>query len=366
MNRNPAAQPAGKDTFFALHHFDCIIDARSPAEFAEDHLPGAINCPVLDDAQRITVGTLYKQVSPFEARKIGAAMVSENIARHLRERFLSMPKHWKPLIYCWRGGQRSGALTTVFRQVGWDAKQLEGGYKSYRRFVVEELATLPRSFAYRVIKGATGSGKTRILQSMARQGAQVLDLEALAGHKGSVLGLVPDTLQPSQKSFEAALLFSLQGLDSSRPVFVEAESRKIGALHVPETMIESMRASPCITIDVPREARVAFLLRDYDYFVRQPDTLMNRLSALKSIRGEKIIEKWRALALSNQWSDFVEALLADHYDELYLKSQSSNYVSGNAQEHRIAAESLDDNEIDRVAALTLATVACEGNQEQSR
>ena len=188
-----------------LASFDAIIDVRSPAEFAEDHIPGAINCPVLDDEQRIVVGTLYKQVSPFEARKIGAALVSENIARHLRAHFLDKAKDWKPLIYCWRGGNRSGSMTTVFRAIGWKAVQLDGGYKTWRSHVVTQLESLPQAFAFRVVCGATGSGKTRILQAIADLGEQVLDLETLASHKGSVLGVLPGQPQPSQKSFETSL-----------------------------------------------------------------------------------------------------------------------------------------------------------------
>ena len=194
-----------------LASFDAIIDVRSPAEFAEDHIPGAINCPVLDDEQRIVVGTLYKQVSPFEARKIGAALVSENIARHLRAHFLDKAKDWKPLIYCWRGGNRSGSMTTVFRAVGWKAVQLDGGYKTWRSHVVTQLENLPQAFTFRVVCGATGSGKTRILQAIADLGEQVLDLETLASHKGSVLGVLPGQPQPSQKSFETSLLTVLAG-----------------------------------------------------------------------------------------------------------------------------------------------------------
>ena len=195
-----------------LAAFDEIIDVRTPAEFAEDHAPGAINCPVLDDAQRVEVGTLYKQVSPFAAKKIGAAYVAENVARHLRERFLDRPKSWRPLVMCWRGGERSGAMTHILRRVGWDAQQLDGGYKAYRRLVVDTLVEQPRDFAFQVVCGATGSGKSRLLQALAARGAQVLDLEALACHKGSVLGVLPDADQPSQKAFETRLLAALAGL----------------------------------------------------------------------------------------------------------------------------------------------------------
>ncbi|MCH2218947.1 MAG: tRNA 2-selenouridine(34) synthase MnmH [Dechloromonas sp.] len=265
-----------------LAAYDEIIDVRSPSEFAEDHIPGAINCPVLDDAQRAEVGTLYKQVSPFEAKKIGAALVSENIGRHLKERFLDRPKSWKPLIYCWRGGERSGSMTTVFRAIGWNAGQLDGGYKSWRSHVIAQLDELPTRYRFIVLCGATGNAKTRILQALGKRGAQILDLETLASHKGSVLGVLPDQPQPSQKAFETALLASLSGLDPQRPVFVEAESRKIGNLHVPEALIERIRQSDCVTVDATHEARVSFLLKDYDYFLGRPELLASRLEVLRS------------------------------------------------------------------------------------
>ena len=178
--------------------FDEIIDVRTPAEFAEDHIPGSINCPVLDNEQRIEVGTLYKQHSPFEAKKIGAAYVAENIAYHLRHTFQDRNKDWTPLIVCWRGGQRSGSMTLIFRRVGWDAQQLQGGYKDYRQLVIENLAELPRKMSFRVVCGATGSGKSRVLQELAARGEQILDLEDIACHKGSVLGVLPGTDQLPQ------------------------------------------------------------------------------------------------------------------------------------------------------------------------
>lgn len=355
MHKNPTSQAANSETFSRLDAFDCIIDVRSPSEFAEDHLPGAINCPVLDDAQRIEVGTLYKQVSPFEAKKVGAALVAANIARHLQEHFLSQAKGWRPLVYCWRGGQRSGAMTTVLRAIGWDAKQLEGGYKAYRRFVVDQLAIRPSDFRFWIVKGPTGSAKTRVLHAMAEQGAQILDLEALAGHKGSVLGQVPDTRQPSQKTFETALLDRLNQLDPARPVYVEAESRKIGSVHLPECLIESMRASPGVAIDAAREVRVAYLLRDYGYFMADPAYVLQRIATLQQFCGEKKLQEWQALVLNRQWDSFVEALLADHYDPLYKRSQRSNYAAG--EELCIPANSLDDQAIVQVAADMLAATS---------
>ena len=316
-DRSPLADVGG---------FDEIIDVRSPAEFAEDHIPGAINCPVLDDAQRSEVGTLYKQVSPFEAKKIGAAMVSENIGRHLRANFLGRPKTWKPLIYCWRGGERSGAMTTVFRSIGWRTTKLDGGYKAWRGHVVSQLTTLPGNFRMRVICGATGSAKTRILQEIARLGEQALDLETLASHKGSVLGILPGQPQPSQKWFETTLLQALAGFDPARPVYVEAESRKIGNLHVPEALIERIRHGECLQVEATLDARVAFLLGDYDYFLTMPALLGERLDALKHLQSRETLARWHDLVQTGEWPTLVRELLEQHYDPLYRRSQSQNFT----------------------------------------
>ncbi|MGH8675259.1 MAG: rhodanese-like domain-containing protein, partial [Burkholderiales bacterium] len=143
-----------------LMEFDAVIDVRSPAEYADDHIPRALSCPVLDDAERAKVGTLYKQVSSFAAKRTGAALVARNVARHVETAFADRPSTWKPLVYCWRGGKRSGAMAHVLREIGWGAQTLEGGYKSYRRYVVEALAELPPRLRFRVVHGVTGSGKS--------------------------------------------------------------------------------------------------------------------------------------------------------------------------------------------------------------
>lgn len=314
-----------RPTIADLAAFDEIIDVRSPAEFAEDHIPGAINCPVLDDAQRAEVGTLYKQVSPFEAKKIGAAMVSENIARHLRDRFLDRPKGWKPLIYCWRGGDRSGSMTTVFRAIGWPAGQLDGGYKAWRSHVIARLQELPPRFRFRVIAGATGNAKTRILQAIGELGEQILDLESLASHKGSVLGVLPGEPQPTQKWFETSLLQKLQSLDPERPLYVEAESRKIGNLHVPEMLIEAIRNGECLHVESSLDARVDFLLEDYAYFLNLPDLLVDRLEALHNLQSRETLQRWRQLVAERQWPALVRELLELHYDPLYRRSQNHHY-----------------------------------------
>ena len=308
-----------------LTDFDEVIDVRSPAEFAEDHVPGAINCPVLDNDERARIGTLYKQASPFEAKKAGAALVSRNIARHLEETFPGRPKNWRPLIYCWRGGTRSGAMTHIFRQIGWDAFQLDGGYKAYRRHVVAELATLPEKFEFRVVCGLTGSGKSRLLEAMSEQGAQVLDLEQLAAHRGSVLGSLPDTPQPSQKMLESGIWWQLSRMNPLRPVFVEAESRKIGELRVPEWLIERMWVSPCVRLEVTWPARVALLCEDYRHFIDEPLRLFEKLDCLVALYSRDRIEEWKELARTGRWNDLVADLLVNHYDPAYTRSTLKHY-----------------------------------------
>jgi tRNA 2-selenouridine synthase len=309
-----------------LASYDAIIDARSPAEYAEDHLPGAISLPVLDDAERARVGTLYKQVSPLAARRLGAALVARNIARHLDSALARFPKEWRPLVYCWRGGKRSGAFAHVLREIGWNAQALEGGYKAYRRFVVDELARLPGEFTFRVIHGATGSGKSRLLRALAQAGAQVLDLEDLAAHRGSVLGDLPGRPQPSQKAFETSLRAQLAALERSRPVYVEGESRKIGQLQVPEALIARMRASECLLLEASAATRVALLMDEYRHFFDDAAALCAQLECLAPLHGRARIEEWQALARGGGWDALTARLLEEHYDPAYRRSAQINFI----------------------------------------
>ena len=308
-----------------LREFPDIVDARTPAEFAEDHLPGALNAPSLDDEERIRVGTIYKQQSAFEAKRVGAPLVAKNIARHVETLFADKPRDWKPLVYCWRGGGRSGALVHVLRQVGWDARRLEGGYKAFRRQVVADLERLPVHFRFRVLCGATGSGKSRLLEAMVVAGAQVLDLEILAAHRGSVLGDLPDAPQPSQKHFETRLWSALSGFDAARPVYVESESKKVGNLRVPEHLIERMRAAPCMRLEADESTRVALLLEDYAHFVADPAALASKLDLLRTLHGADRIAQWKEDLSAGRWQALVADLLASHYDPAYRRSLSRNY-----------------------------------------
>ncbi|MCP5277221.1 MAG: tRNA 2-selenouridine(34) synthase MnmH [Thiobacillus sp.] len=309
-----------------LGEYDEIIDARSPAEFAEDHLPGAINLPVLDNEERARIGTLHKQVSAFEAKKQGAALVSRNIAGHLEAYFADKPRGYRPLVYCWRGGSRSGAFTTILRAVGWSAAQLEGGYKAFRRHVIEQLEALPRQFRFRVVCGPTGVGKSRFLRALEPHGAQVLDLEELAAHMGSVLGAYPDRPQPTQKYFETLIWNALRAFDPARPVFVESESKKIGKLHTPEVLLQAMRASSCINLTADIPVRVALLKDEYAHFLADPETLGRQLECLTPLQGKECIDQWKAQGERGQWDELVADLLVRHYDPAYSRSLGKNYV----------------------------------------
>ena len=314
------------DALARIDSFDAVIDARSESEYAEDRLPGAVNWPSLNDAERHSVGTDYKQTSPFEARKQGAVLVARNIARHVETHLMQQQRDWKPLVYCWRGGQRSGALATVLDQIGFGVSVLDGGYRAFRRLVIDDLETLPAPLHWRVICGRTGSAKSHLLQALQAQGAQALDLEALACHKGSVLGPLPGQPQPGQKRFETLLWQALRAFDAARPVYIEGESRTIGRLRVPEPLLQALRAAPCVQVQMPLAARVEFLLLDYRHFVADAEHFSERLNALRELRGAAVVEHWQALARSGQWAAVVQDLLTEHYDPVYLRSMQRNFA----------------------------------------
>jgi tRNA 2-selenouridine synthase len=332
-HRQPSALLRADFEYADLKRFDAVIDVRSPAEYAEDHIPGAINCPVLDDAERAQVGIVYKQQSAFDAKKLGAAIVARNIAAHLDNNFRCNAKGWKPLIYCWRGGSRSGAMTHILRSVGWHALQLEGGYKSFRARVIRDLETLPARFTYRVICGRTGSGKSRLLEALAVAGAQVLDLEQLAAHRGSVLGDLPGAPQPTQKTFESLIWEQLHRSDPARPLFVEAESKKVGMLRVPQSLIERMWEGQCLQLDVPEAARIELLRDEYAHLIHDTPLLFAKLDCLNSLHSRERIDAWKTLARAGRWDEFVADMLKNHYDPAYGKSMFRNYRHAELAQH---------------------------------
>ena len=335
-----------------LGAFDAIIDVRSPSEFALDHVPGAISCPVLDDDERARIGTLHKVDSAFAAKRRGAALVARNIARHLEEQLADKPRQWRPLVYCWRGGQRSGALVHVLSAIGWPARQLEGGYRAFRRHVVAELETLPQRYRMRIVCGPTGSGKSRLLRHLAKCGAQVLDLEEIAQHRGSVLGALP-LPQPSQKQFETRLWSSLRCFDPRRVVFAESESRKVGQLRLPDALIAHMRAAECVQLQLPPAARVRLLRDEYAHFEADGPGLMRQLDCLVALHGHERVEAWKRLAAEHRWDEMVRRLLEEHYDPAYHRSINRNFLHA-AAATEVTLDSESEADFARAAAALAA------------
>jgi len=316
---------SAEDALRRLDDFDTVIDARSEDEYAEDHLPGAVNWPTLDNEQRKEIGTTYKQVNAFEAKKRGAALAARNIAAHIEREVIAKPKDWKPLAYCWRGGKRSGSLSLILSEIGFRVTLVEGGYKAFRAALLEDIPRQAARFDWRVICGTTGSGKTRLLQALEAAGAQVLDLEALANHRSSVLGALPGVAQPTQKRFDTLIWDALRRLDPARPVYVESESKKVGNVAIPGALIEAMRAAPCLNLVLPDDERVALLLEDYDFFVRNTESFCERLDALTELKGKAVVEDWKHKVRSGRIEEVVRDLLLSHYDPVYLQSMARNF-----------------------------------------
>lgn len=305
----------------AAHGFDDIIDVRAPAEYAEDHIPGAISLPVLDDEERVRVGTIYKQVSPFDARKIGGALVAKNAAAHLMGPLADRPGGWRPLVYCWRGGQRSGSFATILSQVGWRVETIAGGYKAWRHLVVDAVYDRPVPSRVIVLDGNTGSAKTEVLALLAARGVQVIDLEGIARHRGSLFGAMPGG-QPSQKTFEAGLALAFAGLDPARPVVVEAESSKVGNCRLPPRLWRAMVEAPRVAITAPREERAAYLTRAYADLVADPARLVEVIERMRPMYAAEVIADWRALAEAGQMQALADALMERHYDPRYAKHRA--------------------------------------------
>jgi len=316
---------SAEDALSKLSSFSDVIDTRSEGEYAEDHLPGAVNWPSLHDDERKIVGTQYKQINAFEAKKLGAALVAKNIAAHIQRDVLDKPREWQPLVYCWRGGKRSGSLALILDQIGFRVTLVDGGYKAFRAALVADLPQLAARHSYQVVCGTTGSGKTRLLQALAAEGAQVLDLEALAHHRSSVLGMIPGVPQPSQKAFDSRIWATLRSFNPARPVYIESESKKVGNVAVPEGLIAAMRISPCLQLELPEDERVALLLEDYDFFVKDIAFFCDRLGALTEARGKATVQDWQARASSGDVVSVVHELLVKHYDPVYLQSMRRNF-----------------------------------------
>jgi tRNA 2-selenouridine synthase len=311
-----------------LSEYSEIIDVRSPSEYALDHIPGAINLPVLDDAQRAKVGGIYKS-NPFEARRLGAALISANVSEHIQTHMMHQDVDYAPLLYCWRGGMRSRSFTFILKSIGWKPSLFQGGYRAFRRSIVDDTEEMfsSETLNLEVLSGLTGVGKTRLLLAIREQGAQVLDLEGLANHKGSLLGATPSSAQPAQKKFETDLWHQMKQFDLSKPIFTEAESNRIGNVHCPPALWRALKRSRVINVQLPISERIKILLEEYPHFLENTDKLKLLLSKLIPLRGHEQVEKWNTLIDAEQWDDFVQSILETHYDLCYREpgGENSNY-----------------------------------------
>lgn len=316
---------------FALQNYDEIIDVRSPSEFIEDHIPGAINLPVLNDAERKTVGTLYKQVNPFEAKKLGAALISNNISTILNNHFMGKEKNYKALIYCWRGGQRSGSIAIVLSQIGWNITVLKGGYKYYRSQVRKCLESKLAELDYCILAGFTGTAKTKLLTLLKAKDEQVIDLENLARHKGSILGQLPGIAQPTQKYFESSMAAVIQNFSTKKTTWIESESSKIGNIHIPQSLWKNMKNTQAFIITASLDARVEYIIQDYPWFTQNQKLIRRKVSLLKNAHGSRQVKEWVSFIENNQWEELVKSLLSIHYDPSYSRSLGNNQrsVAGN-------------------------------------
>ena len=323
---------------------------RSPAEYELDHLPQALNFPVLDNEERSRVGILYKKVSGFEAKKQGAALVASHIASHIEKHLADKAESWQPLVYCWRGGTRSAAMVHVLNDIGWRAQQLPGGYKAYRRRVIETIAELARQLRFVVLCGKTGVGKTRLLEVLCKHSKQVLNLEKIANHKGSVLGEPTEGEQPSQKCFESKLCHTMRTLDPEQTVYVEAESPKIGRVQIPTVLVNAIHCGQCLHIEAALSTRVAFLCKEYRHFLQDLELFKSAIERLTAYAGKKKIEYWLSLHKAQEMSELVGDLLVSYYDPFYTRSMNKHFKHYQNTDTTIQLHKIDEESFTKAAA----------------
>jgi tRNA 2-selenouridine synthase len=310
------------ETFLeSINTYDLIIDARSPHEYGESHIPFAKNFYALNDEEHHEIGTIYKQISPFEARVKGASYVCLNAARHIHDIYPAFTPNSRIAIYCARGGMRSSSLGTIFSNIGYRIDRVIGGYKSYRKFVTDYLENLP-SVNFITLAGNTGCGKSDLLNELEN----VIDLEKMANHYGSVFGDVNGT-QPTQKEFQNRLVHSFLSLKAEKKAFVEAESKRIGKIMLPSTLYRQMESGFRIGITAPIEQRVDRIMRMYDtmdetFFLER----MERISPYIS-RDDKAAGI--AAFLNGDLPRVSEILLTQYYDKVYKVTIKPNMIIHN-------------------------------------
>ena len=338
------------DDGFDAGAFDYVCDARAPSEYEDDHVPGAISTPVLDDEERKRVGTIYKQVDPFEAKKLGAALVAQNLRKIIDENFMACEKSTKILVYCWRGGERSLSLAHVLSRIGFDVHFAPGGYKRYRAGVLEWLRGMDQ-FSYHVVAGKTGCAKGKLLDALEAAGAQVIDLEVMANHRGSILGEEPGAReQPSQKLFDSRIACKARRFDPTRPVFVEGESSMIGKVQVPSTMWSGMRKGAVTQLEIPMSERVKWNRAGYQHFeTTETDRLLECIDVLVKRVGHERVNAWKALIAGGDWDAFVQDIPEEHYDSAYAAAAARSRPQEVENAKPLFLENTSDETYERAA-----------------
>ena len=324
-----------------------VIDARSEREYTEDHVPCAVNLPVVENDEYAEVGTTHK-TDKHRAYMIGVSYALKNMSRSIDELVAKYPKDARMLVYCFRGGKRSKLWFDALSTIGFRVDRLPGGWKAYRAWVRDQRESLPDRFRYNVLCGPTGCGKTRLLTALESAGAQVLDLEGLAQHRGSLIGDIPGTAQPSQKWFDSLFVEKLSGFDPARPVWVESESKKIGAIQLPDALLKAMHAGRVFSLTAPMAERVRLWREDYSHFEADLDSLLARLVYLRPLVGGEEFDRWESLVKERRAPELFQRLMEAHYDPAYARSIGKNYPSIDKAE-KLPLERLDRDSLFQVA-----------------
>ncbi len=287
-----------------------IVDVRTPAEFETGHIPGAVNIPIFTNDERAKVGTKYKRASKESAVLLGLELVGPKLAKFVRMAKKIAPER-ELLIHCWRGGMRSGSMAWLFETAGFKPHLLEGGYKAYRAYLREQFQ---RKADLVVLGGMTGSGKTAVLHAMQKQNAQVLDLEGIAHHKGSVFGALGQQNQPTNENFDNLLGKAWLEFDFSRPIWLEDESKAIGSVWINDILYNRIRSTTVIDMDIPKQERVKRLVKEYACFDKEVlQQLVEKIQ--KRLGGQNVKDAFRAL--ENDDYAAVADITLNYYDKAY-------------------------------------------------
>ncbi len=315
------------------------IDVRSPAEFADGHILGAINVPLFENDERALIGTIYAKQGPDRAKEVGLSVVSPKLPELIQSIKRNAPEERPVVVYCWRGGMRSKSMVVMLELAGLHSQQLEGGYKSYRRRVLTRLQNYEFKPEIFVLCGSTGAGKTLLLKTLLRKNVPVIDLEGLANHRGSVFGQVGLGRQISAPQFDACLLEELDKLNQEPFVFVECESKRIGNVYLPDAFFSAMKRGKRMLLETSLEVRIDRLIKEYEAFsVERADEIIASLESLQKRLGKKQLGELKDLFAQKKMREFVRILLINYYDPLY------GYEEANKKDQYCFAANGDDLE----------------------